>query len=192
MNFSFIKEKWNLFVQVGAWILTVLGTFIVQPPLLNLAAEHKIDAFTKFLIASFVALLFIPLRKRSIKKFYPFWYKVAIVLFALSVFSIAAYSKLLNDWSVKFYNSKVLVIGSNMYPEAKEFKKKLALKLNRHHVDDETFVKARQGLTYSIWPKQELQNRFYIIAVFYMLCIAITGSFIITVIQSIYCYESKK
>jgi hypothetical protein len=191
MVVQFLKNRWNYFAQAAAIIITIIGTFLVTPPLLSIGSDYRIESFSRFIIASLLAFLYIPLKKKSSKSKYRFWYKMAAVCFVAGLISVGIYTKLLQDWSIKFYNEKVLVIGKNMYPEAEKDKVNLAQELNRRMVDNETFVRARQGNTYDIWPKAELSFRFYLMSMIYILCAVLIGSFIITIIQSIYCYEGK-
>jgi hypothetical protein len=191
MFVQFLKTRWNYFAQAAAIIITIVGTFLVTPPLLSISSDHRIESFSRFIIASLLAFLYIPLKKKSAKSRYRFWYRIAAACFVAGLISVGIYTKLLQDWSVKFYGGKVLVIGENMYPEAEKDKVNVALELNRRVVDNETFVRARQGNTFDIWPKSELSFRFYLMSMLYILSAVLIGSFIITIIQSIYCYEGK-
>lgn len=76
-----------------------------------------------------------------------------------------------------------------MTKEAQEQKLQLAMKLNRPLVNDEVLVKARLGETQNIWPEEELQTRFFILSVLYILCFIFVAIFIVSVIQAIFCYE---
>lgn len=78
-----------------------------------------------------------------------------------------------------------------MTVEAQEQKLRLAKDLNRPMVDNETFVKARRGETQYIWPEHELQERYFILSLLYILCFLLITAFILSVIQAIYCYEQK-
>ena len=93
-----------------------------------------------------------------------------------------------NAWSVNEYG-KVLVTGKTMFPEAANDRKEFAAKRNRSTVDDQSFVRARGGDTQSIWPMSEIRPRFYILLAAYIVCVLSIGFFLISVIQSIYCYE---
>jgi hypothetical protein len=188
MDLNYFKEKWNYFVQTAVWILTVAGTFLVPPPLLNVHSASQLESFTRFIVAGLLALLFIPIRKFSRKSDYRRWYRIAVISFILCVTSTIAYYILSDQWSINYYG-KVLVNGKTMFTEAAENKKQLAAKLQRPMVDDETFIKARGGETQYIWPLSELKQRFYILSAIYVFCVVSIGAFLIAVIQSIFCYE---
>jgi hypothetical protein len=184
-----IKNKWNQFASSGVVIFTIAATFMVATPLLQLNTNTRIDWFVKFLIACLIALFTIPLLKRSKRSDYKFWYRLAGFSFILTIIIVGIYAFLVINWSVPFYNDKRLVIGKTMSAEAQLRMTSLAEKLHRPVVDEETLVKARKGETHYIWPKAELQARYFGLIAFYILSFLLIAIFIISVIQAIYCYE---
>lgn len=192
MLFEILKSRWNYFAQAGVMIITILGTFLVTPPMLSYSSESRVESFSRFIITSLLAFLYIPLKGKSAKRHYISWYRVAGICFISGILAIAVYAGLLKNWSVRYYHDKVLVIGSNMFPEALENKLRLANELYPKMVDNELFVKSRGGETRSIWPQQELTVHFYLMSALYILCAILIGGFIVTIIQAIYCYEIKE
>lgn len=192
MQAKLLKAKWNYFAQVSIFILTVAGSFLVTPPLLSFDADNRITAFARFMIAGLLALLFIPLTKRSAKRYYAFWHRLAIAFFVMAILSVILYAKLLHDWSVPFYSGQRLVIGKHMFAAVVERKLALARELNKLVIEDEILVKNFQGNPSLIWPVEELRFRLYLLTALYILCVTFVGYFVVTVIQSIYCYGHKK
>jgi hypothetical protein len=192
MQANQLKAKWNYFAQLSIFILTLAGSFLVTPPLLSFDAENRITPFARFMIAGLLALLFIPLAKRNTKRYYTIWYRTAIAFFVAAILSVILYAKLLHDWSVPFYGGQRLVIGKHMYASVVNRKLTLARELNKPMIDNELLVKSFQGNPSLIWPAHELRKRLYLLTALYILSVTFVGCFVVTVIQSIYCYEYKQ
>ncbi|KAA2238825.1 hypothetical protein F0L74_21665 [Chitinophaga agrisoli] len=186
---DYIKSKWAGFAQAAIWIMAIAGTFLIAPPLLNRNDTSPVTPLTRFIIAGLIAIIFIVIKKRSAHKDYRLWYRVAIASFIICLVFIGLYAVTRNNWSVKFYNNKVLATGKTMFAEAVEQKKEVAKKLGLPFVDDELFVSAREGDTQLIWPIAEIRTHFYIMFCLYVLCVIGVACFIISIIQSIFCYE---
>lgn len=182
------KASWLNFIQVGIWLLTVLGTFVFSPPLLYAGGSNKIQGLGHFLVAGITALIFIPLKRRSKRTDYRFWRIVAIFSFATCCTFVFIYSWQHQRNTVNFYD-EVLVKGKTMKLEALKQKKIAAKQLGLPEIDDETFVKTRQGQTQYIWSQQELENQYYLLLLLYILSAITLLLFILSAIQSIFCYE---
>jgi len=184
-----IKNKWNTFASSGVLIFTVAATFMLTPPLLSLSEETKINWFAKFLITALIALFAVPMLVRSQKKDYKFWYRLAIAGLVLTLLSVATYTFLCDKWSVPFYSHDRLVIGQTMYEEVKPTADDYIKNYRGNYGPIEAFVKARQGATANIWPLEELQHRYDILNTLYIFTFIVVALFIISIIQSLYCYE---
>ena len=189
MWFKNIKDSWLGFIQVGIWLVTVLGTFVISPPLLSAGGSSKMQGLTHFLVAGVTALVFIPLKRRSQKTDHSFWQRIAIFSFVSCCVLVFIYSWQYQQNTVHFYD-EVLVKGQTMKLEALKQKEAVAKQLGLPEIDEETFVKARQGKTQYIWPQQELESRYYLLLLFYLLSAITLLLFILSVTQSIFCYDN--
>jgi len=169
----------------------MICTFIVQPPLLSNHPDNITQPVTRFIIASLIALTFIPFQKYSKKKHYLLWYRISIGSFAVSVVLVIAYFILINDWSVNYYDGDRLVKGKSMLKDAVAAKDSTAAHYNRAVITDEMFVKARLGQTETIWPTAELKARFYVLISLYISAVVFLSGFIMTIIQAISSYKKQ-
>lgn len=180
--------KWLIFSQLGVWVLSVAGTFVIAPPLLHLTDESVTKNLVRFLVAALAAILYISVRSKSRAAHYRLWRRTAIISLVIGVAITTGYNYMINNWSVDFYGA-TLVTGKVMYPEAQQQKERIAKEMNKPFIDDETFVKARTGETQYIWPANELKERFYIMTVTYILAILALAVFLLSITQAIFCYE---
>jgi amino acid transporter len=184
-----IRKTWNRFAANGVIIFAVAGTFMIDPPQLSVDGDIRIEWLVKFLIAALSALLAVPLLRRSKRSNGPFWRRFAVGAIIFGMLITGGYIYLVLNWSVPYYQGKRLVTGHTMTKEGEYGKRKLAVELNRPMIDNETLVKARRGETQYIWPQNELQSRFFLMCVLYILSFLLVTVFIISIIQAIYCYE---
>jgi hypothetical protein len=173
-------------------IIAIAGTFLISPPLLQLNDDSRVVPLTKFIIVGIMALMFIPLKAKSKKEDYKFWYRTAWITFILVLVIVPVYIISLSNLSVRHYHGRSLVIGRTMFSDAVKRKTDLARELSRTSINNETFVKASKGETFNIWPEAEIKNHFYYLSILYVASFILVGTFIIIVIQSIYCYEAKE
>lgn len=184
-----LRANWLTFAKTATWMLALLSTFLITPPLIRLADESTIKPVVRFIIAALVALMFIPSQRYSSKTSYGAWLRLSVASFALAAITTVGYFLCVDNWCVDFYG-KTLVVGSHMTREASERKKELAGKLRKPFIDDETFIKSREGETQYIWPISEIRHHFYILVILYLCSALLLSFFIMSVSQAIHCYQS--
>jgi hypothetical protein len=185
-----IKSKWNAFANTGVLIFSVAASFMIEPPLLSLSEESKVNWFAKFLITALIALFTIPMLVRSRKKDYTHWFRLAVIGLCLTLIFAGTYTYLLEKWSVPFYNHR-LVIGHTMSKTVHDEEMAFLQSYSGPYGDTEAFVKSRQGNTNRIWPSEELNNAYTILHVLYIITFITVTIFVVSIIQSIYCYEKE-
>ena len=131
------------------------------------------------------------MRRYGSKKYYRRWLAISLIAAMLSLAIAPTYFYCVNKWSVNYYGDR-LVIGRSLYPEVFAKQPAIAKKLNRIHVDDEILVKAFAGETKSIWPKNEITQRYFYLVFIYTFEIVLVAFFIISVLHAIECYEIKR
>lgn len=185
------RTNWADFLKTAAWIVPLISAFIVTPPLLSRTQDPDIRKLVTFLIAALLALIFIPMKKRSAEKYSTFWLIASVITFGLFLLLAICYFIAVNNWSVDYYGVR-LVKGQHMSAEAVASKATVAKKMNLPWVDDDTFVKSRAGDTQYIWPMQELKKRYYILSSCYIAGFLILSFFIISISHAIECFMKDR
>jgi hypothetical protein len=185
-----LKNHWLAFLATATWILTLIGTFLTGPPLISINEKPNYQPLLRFFIAAVLALTFILMRRYSGKKFYKVWLRLSFIAFIAGLITGVSYTILSINWSVKFYEDR-LVIGEHLYADAARQKALLPAKLRLPRVDDETLVKAWAGDTASLWPRNEILQRYTILALHYVAATLLLSFFIVSVAKSIDCYQTK-
>jgi hypothetical protein len=187
---EYIKTGWHLFAMTATWLLTIGASFIVNPPLRDYSEDDQTVSITKFLIAAITALIFIPAKIWSKKKHYKIWYVFSVLLLLGVIACFFIYAGLLDSRSVKYYDAR-LVIGNNMLPKM-ALRRDSMQRSTREIIIQKKIVELAAGKTSSIWPQAEINRNYYLLSSIYILNITLVGLFIITILQSIRCYENSK
>lgn len=189
MRIKEIKKEWLGFIQIGVWLVTVLGTLVISPPLLSINDSTKLQGMAHFFVAGSTALLFIPLKKKSKKSDYVFWRRVSIYSFIACCIFVLIYSWQHTNKTISYY-SEVLVKGNTMKKEAVKTKDSLALMAGMQN-DDIYLLQSKLGNTKEIWPEKELERNYYFLYILFLLSALSLLLFILSATQSIFCYDRK-
>ena len=187
--FSKISKGWFILAEFAAWILTVASTFLITPPMLKFSVESKTVPLTSFLVAALSGLIFIPLLKKGSYKDYKLWYRCAIFSLIIAVASTASYNYYIDEWGVEYYGS-TLIKGDTLVNDASVFKEKTEKSKGRE-IGEEELVKMYSGQTDKIWLNTTLRKRYYLITTLYIFDVIVIGAFILTIIQAIFCFQSR-
>lgn len=185
-----IKKRWSSVAQFAAWILTITSVFIITPPVINYTDENGITPVTSFIVAALTAILYIPIRIRSRKKDYKLWYRISIATIILFIGTFAFYFQKSEHWTVTNYDVH-LVIGDNLVPEASTARDAVE-RTTGQSITDKDFVRYRPEHNDSLWPSALLKERLYILRITYVITLLLAATFIISILQAIYCNELTK
>src|SRR6267378_8607033 len=97
-----MKKSWNRLAQTAAWILSIVGTFLIPPPAGAAQYEQKgaMRSLAVFTIAVIVGLMVLPLKKWAKKC--NFWWWVASGALIASLASLISYEHLTSKWTCDY------------------------------------------------------------------------------------------
>ena len=89
---SSLKKSFVAYIQLAAWLLSLITPFVVPPPFeLPGGPTTVVASLSKFLLALFLGLLAYPLTKYSNKKYAARWWRRAVLLFVVSLVALPLY-----------------------------------------------------------------------------------------------------
>ena len=185
--FNFIKKRWQLFTQIALWLSTILASFLVDIPRINYKdepAEHKVIFF---LLAAIIGLLWFPLRKRTKHKDAKFWFRWSLALFACVVVSLAIYFVTIDNWTIKYYDTR-LVVGDSLVYES-QLKKEIKEKELGRRIVDRHYPEYMPDQNHLLWDSSVLKSRRWSLVIVHMSTIIIGALFLIILLHAHYCYE---
>lgn len=177
---------WTVLAGGTAWILAVIGGFLLPPPIGTSKEDQRIWVqLAAFIITVLVGLMFLAGRKWKESKHSISWGVASAVLLVLAIGSLLAY-QLLSYSRTCTYNNKLVVIGT-VYTQQ-------ALRFLANHPDQscESLVDAAAGKVDDVWTKESIDRTRIHLAITYLGCVPLFALCVIAVVQSIFIHETAK
>lgn len=187
-----IKRNWHILLQGGIWIMVLLSSFILAPPIWDVGDYEggtNWFKFSQFAVSTILGLLVIPLRLWSNKTYVWHWWSSALITLLLSVSLFFFYNEKRIDWTVPYSNTRI-VIGMTILPKAKEYIDEIELKEKRV-LSSQELVWDYSGRTMEIWPSNEIHLRIKKLVGLYLSTLLMFSLMMITLVQAIYCQSNK-
>lgn len=186
---ALIRKNWRYLLQIGAWLMAVLASFVLPPPLWDLRQHPVWFRFSHFLVSALVGLMFIPMSAWSAKRHRRGWAIVSASALAVGVALFFGYQALRDSWTTAYAGGRI-VVGETYTGDALAYKAKVFAEEKRVIPDDE-LVMDSAGKTETIWAVGELRRRALIIAGVYVATIVFFALGVITLVQALYCNSKK-
>jgi len=178
-----MRRSWRLLLQGSTWLMAVLSTFVLSPPIWNVNEDLVWQRFTHFIVALLVGLSFFPISIWSKRKYRRGWWILTVTLAILSVISFFYYQSTRAEWSVDYAGQRV-VIGKTYTKDALDYKAEVLSKEKRLITDEELIMNYAGDLK-SIWVAEELRQRRLALAAIYIALISFLAASIISLIQAL-------
>lgn len=188
--FAFMKQTWGILLQISVWILSMIGAFLLPPPLYDIKADNDNlmwFQFSKFFIAGIIGLMLIPIQKWKGTKFLWYWWLFSIAIFILCVGAYFLYNNHIDEWTLPYGGSRI-VIGNTMLPDAIKLKDSLSQSIHSK-ISDKELIMYQTGENESIWQIDEIISHRHYLEYLYIFSVAMFSIFSISLIQAIYCNQ---
>lgn len=168
------RGRWGALSSVAVWLLAVISTFVLPPPLHD-AANWR--TFTTFIVAALVGLFIVAghtVRRRCAKRT---WMRVSLASILLAAISFFVYEYLLDNWTMP-YNDYRLVVGSTRTPGTQAYVSRAGRELS-----DQELLEHSVGRTLDVWVGREILNRRFTLAALYVTSICLFAILAMSVVQ---------
>jgi hypothetical protein len=187
---KYLKKNWGHLLKVSTWIIVILSSFVLPPPIWDFKEDSVWYHFAHFLVSALIGLMFIPMSARSARRYTRFWSWVCVVVLLMGIVTFFTYQALRANWTVK-YSTERVVTGDRYTKEAENYRGQVKSE-QRREIPDEELVMDYGGKTESIWEKDSIRRRRLIIAGVYIASLSLFAATIITLIQALYCNSLKR
>ena len=182
------KKSWGLLAQTAAWILGIIGGFLLPPPIgITQQSEKLWLRLAQFIIICVVGLMFIATRRWNKKTHILMWWLSAALVLMLAIVSFFGYQKLLNSWTCKFYQeARIVGPQSELTPHGIEYFH------DNSGASCEDALREHAGKAEDVWTKASIDSRQITLAGIYILCVPLFTICIISLLQTIHIIEREQ
>jgi hypothetical protein len=179
-NFSErLKKNWNILSQLGLWIMGIIGTFWLPPPVSPADPTDNDLFFARFVATIIVGLMIVLAWQWGKKRFVWRWWLIALLALILSVVAFLAYKKYRNDWTC--LNGSEVVVTGTLTAQAQ---KNLSDPKCSSTCSD--LIKCL-GTPDDVWTKESTDSRRLYLTILYVGALPLFIIAFISVVQAIYC-----
>lgn len=184
IDFGKFKKIWNLLAAGAAWLLLIIGTFLLPPPVGagEFGGDGRLVAFGKYVVPLFLGLLGVPLLRWKTKRYTWAWWRYGLAALLLSITAYFLYEWLSTRWTCKYAGTRV-VTGSTFMPGKEEWTRNNP----QNHRTCEDWIMAHAGKINQIWTQASIDTRCAILALLYILSLPLFAGAVICIIQALYC-----
>jgi amino acid transporter len=181
------KKKWGVLAQTAVWVLGIIGSFLLPPPVgITQQSEKLWLRLAQFIIICVVGLMFIAARRWNRNKHILKWWVSSALILAVAIFSFFWYQRLLNSWTCKYYEQSRIVGSEPTNPHGVEYFR------DNPGASCEDALKEHAGKAEDVWTKASIDSRQIILAGIYILCVPLFTICIIAVLQTIHIIEHEQ
>jgi hypothetical protein len=173
-----------------------LSTFIFPPPVAYSPGTEFLFRFVQFLIAAVIGLMILPMRKYAEQKHAVLWWSIAIVTLLLSVVIFINYKGNVDQYTIRFpfKTENKAVIGKELTQLGLSSKNEIE-KENGKITNEElvaNFSLGSEDQFDTIWKKEGVDSNRSKILWLYVSSVLSFTFFVIVMVQSIKCLDSRK
>ncbi|WP_298273583.1 hypothetical protein [Geobacter sp.] len=192
-----VEGIWKKLWSVAAFITGIIGSFWVSPPYIAGSDQAAtLTHFAKFVVAAIVALMLLPMVKRSDRQAYAILRrKIAAAALVVSIVAFFGYQRLYEEWVVTpmVKNKKlVLVTGSRVVDrDVREFMAQYS-SLHKQRISNWELLHYAAWSPWKIWTKESILRRRRILSVLYVLITPVFAVTMVAIAQAISCTVSRE
>lgn len=203
MKIDDFKKEWHNIIQLAIFIFTIIGFFLLQPPIGILDNDSWVN-FSKFVVSGIIGLMFFPLVKYSNGKYAAIWWVLSVVLLIGGIIVFLSYQDMMQEKTISI-RPEILedtINGENIKFVIGDIFNDTTLnalqtELNRKITKGEFIEKYAEGdfiydRIFSYWDEKEVKINSKKLNFIYLLSLSIFSMFLLTLIQSVKCQRRKK
>ena len=180
------RKNWGILIQGAVWVIGIIGTFLVPPPVGVSAGDEKIWLrLGQFIIAVVLGLVFFAAQRWNQKTHARWWCLLSLLFLLVSIGAFFQYQKLTYSWTGN-YVGKRLVLGSVFTREGAAYTQKNPT----ISCDDLLFDFA--GKVDDIWTRDSINHRRLVLAATYVSCMPMFTICLIGIVQALQCLSLRK
>ena len=181
-----VQKSWLILAQGGAWLLGVIGGFLLPPPVGVGEGDDKTWLrFAQFVAAILIGLIFFGVLKWKQKKDAKRWWLAALVSLLLGTASFFDYQRLTSAWTGRYTGQKV-VIGAVYTPHGQEYAQK------NPNLSVDNLLEDHTGKVELVWTRESINRRRLALAGLYVSCLPLFTMAVVAVVQAIQCLQSTR
>ena len=177
--FKHLKEHWTGAAQIGAWILGIIGGFLIAPKMGAPEQEESVWKLAQFVVNVLVILLFVATSAYAARRYLRYWVVVTIVMLLLGLGAYFFYLNEQNTCTCKYYSKTVLIGTELSNPERDK------------NSTCEELLKDYTGAVEEIWTKSSINRCRMILASTYIATIPLFAICLISVLQVAYLQQKS-
>lgn len=182
-----LKERWNVLAEAAAWLLSLIGTFLVPPPTGTQQSpqDSPVWHFGRFVLILFVGLLLVPVQSWNRAEHTPRWFVLAVIGFVGCFVAFFGYTYLGDTWTCK-YDGRSVVVGSEWTTHGAGYAAGPGANLTC-----EQRLWEHRGEVEELWTKESIDSRRRLLALIYLLSLLLFSAALICVLQTVYCRQRR-
>ena len=174
-----------MLAQGGAWLLGVIGGFLLPPPVGMTDADDKTWLrFAQFLSSILMGLIFFGVLKWKQKRHAKWWWTAAFAALILGTVCFFNYQRLTDKWTARYAGKKV-VVGQEYTPHAAQYKQ------TNPNLSPDALLEDFVGRSEDVWTRDSINRHRLILAGFYVSCLPWFTVSVVAVVQAIRCVRSS-
>lgn len=182
-----LKAHWNKAAAAVAWIVSIVGTFFVAPPVSN---EEQIGAYAQFVLTILIGLLLIAMAfwDKYSNMFY--WIVATLALLVCGIFCFF-FDMDLRATHIVDYNGKKIITGNEYTEHAKTYCRE-EYNLDPKDVNRDDLLEDYAGRIERIWTQSSIDRVRLYLAITYVLTLPVFGGAMMSLIQAIHCSTHRE
>ena len=202
MDFSFLKEKWNLLLEFAMAIMIVVSGFveIPEPAAVALSSAADYEKYGRFIVAIILGLVLILCRIWNRRK-NVWWWASATLFFLLAGMWLNNQYTLFKVQKTVDYTAttgQYVLKGDHLFPDM-EAAWKNAAKSERRSISETEFFDQKHGpfdgtgatTALMLWPKDEIIKNAVNMTLLYLTTVVLFSLAVICCIQGLFCISVK-
>jgi hypothetical protein len=177
--------QWRSLVQGAAWIMALVGSFLLAPPIW----ESLWKGLAGFVVAALTGLMYVPITRFAGKQHTLSWWIIALVSLVAGMALTFVYLEKRYDWSAEYAGARMIIGGTLTDDATKYTNSELAKGHAKPGASD--LLKDYGGKPEDIWLADEIHYRRNMLLILYVASLVLLTISIMSIPQAIYCGASR-
>jgi hypothetical protein len=175
------SKSWRSLAQAAVWTCGVIAGFLLPPPVGTSEQQHKIWLrLAQFVVAVLIGLVFVVALKWGRKRHAKYWWVTSFAFLVVSIVSFFIYQYLIDIWTCNYFAEKV-VVGTTYTERGRNYV------AGNPGIPCDSLLEDFLGRAEQIWERNMIDERRFILAGSYILCLPFVTICLFGVVQAIHC-----